>query len=265
VAVITTSGARICAVLLDIQGTLLGADSAAVPRAPESVERLRSLGLKVRFVTNIDSVGPGVILDRLRSAGFVAGLDEIFSPVSACKRFLEAHGRPRVHLLVPEQIEADLAGYARGSGEVRFVIVGDCREGFTWQRLNEAFRALEAGAGLIALQKGRYFLAGDGPTLDTGAFVSALEYGSGREAYVIGKPSVELLRMAVASAACEPRESVMVGDDVHSDIPGGIAIGSRTVLVRTGKYTLDSYERAGSKPDLVLDSVAALPESLGEF
>jgi ribonucleotide monophosphatase NagD (HAD superfamily) len=53
----------------------------------------------------------------------------------------------------------------------------------------------------------------------------------------------------------------MVGDDPELDVGGARAAGLRAILVETGR----SRPRAGLpvRPDLVLESVARLPEALG--
>jgi ribonucleotide monophosphatase NagD (HAD superfamily) len=53
-----------------------------------------------------------------------------------------------------------------------------------------------------------------------------------------------------------------VGDDLESDIAGGQQAGLRTVLVRTGKFRADALTTARVAPDVVLDSLAALPDWL---
>jgi ribonucleotide monophosphatase NagD (HAD superfamily) len=54
----------------------------------------------------------------------------------------------------------------------------------------------------------------------------------------------------------------MVGDDIHADIGGAMAAGLKGVLVRTGKFR--PSDLAGEvKPDLVIDSIAALPGRVG--
>ena len=63
----------------------------------------------------------------------------------------------------------------------------------------------------------------------------------------------------------DPFAAVMVGDDVCSDVPGAHAAGMRSVLVRTGKFSLSTLERSEVKPDLLLDSVADLPKALEEL
>ena len=255
----------VSAALLDIQGTLLGGDATPIAGAATAVARLKASGLAVRFVTNIDSVPVATILKRLRAADIPAEEAEIFSPVSAAKRFLERQERSRCHLLLPPALEGEFESFrANGSG-ADWVVVGDCREGFTYERLNAAFQALRDGAEILALQKGRWFVSPDGPALDTGAFVALLEWGASKSAYVIGKPSTELLRMALEDVGGDPYDAVMVGDDVAADIPSAHAAGTRSVLVRTGKFSLSTLERSERKPDLLLDSIADLPAALDEL
>ena len=252
-------------VLLDIQGTLLGGDGAPIAGAGTAVSALRDAGLAVRFVTNIDSVPVSTILGRLTAAGIVAREAEIYSPVSAAKHFLARQERARCHLLLPPAIEHEFASFRSNGDKADWVVVGDCRDGFTYERLNAAFQALRDGAEILALQKGRWFVSADGPSLDTGAFVSALEWGANRAAHVLGKPSTQLLRMALEDVGGDPYESVMVGDDICSDVPGAHSAGTRSVLVRTGKFSLTTLERSERKPDLVIDSIADLPSALGEL
>jgi len=253
------------AALIDIQGTLLSPDGTPYPRAGEAVAAIRAIGLAVRFVTNVDSVTVEALVARLRAAGIDVSPAEVFSPVSAALSFLRRHGKPRCFLLLPDDIESDFSAFCSDGPRIDYVVVGDCREGFTYDRLNGALRHLMNGAELVALQMGRYFRGPDGPVLDTGAFVSALEYASARRAYVIGKPSTELMRLAIADVGCDVYDAVMIGDDVGSDVAGAHAVGTRSVLVRTGKFTLAGLEQSEFKPELVVDSIADVPAALGDL
>jgi HAD superfamily hydrolase (TIGR01458 family) len=251
---------EIRAALLDIQGTLLDASNRAIPGAGDAVAELKRAGIRVRYVTNIDSVGAATILARLETAGIPATLDEVFSPVAALLGFLAAQDDATCEVLLPAELATEVSVYAVEAGaQADFVVVGDVKEGFTYGRLNEALRQLLGGARLVALNKGRNYPGPDGPLLDTGAFAAALEYGAATEAYVIGKPSSELLRLALADMGVAPPNAVMVGDDAAADVGGGQAVGTHTVLVRTGKFGPESLSRAPRPPDLVLDSVADLP------
>jgi HAD superfamily hydrolase (TIGR01458 family) len=203
------------------------------------------------------------IVARLRAAGLPASDALVFSPASALRRVLDARGYTRCHLLLPPAVAAGFATPTVEEGPVDCVVVGDVRDGFTYAALNVAFRHLLDGAELIAMQKGRYFIAPDGRSLDTGAFVTALEYASGREAYVIGKPSANLFRLALEDLGVPAERAVVVGDDISSDIPAARAVAARSILVRTGKYADETLAASAVKPDVVVDSVAEVPEALG--
>jgi phospholysine phosphohistidine inorganic pyrophosphate phosphatase len=139
------------------------------------------------------------------------------------------------------------------------VLVGDLGEGFTYGRLTTAFRCLMGGAGLIALQKNRYWRREDGLALDAGPFVAALEYASGKSATVVGKPEKGFFQLALEDLGLGSQEVAMVGDDAEADVAGAQAAGLRGIQVRTGKYRPETE----GEPDLLLDSIAALPEALG--
>ena len=65
---------------------------------------------------------------------------------------------------------------------------------------------------LIALDKGRYYKRPEGLTMGSGPFVEALEYASGKEAQVVGKPDVGFFKSALQELDCLPEETVMIGD-----------------------------------------------------
>ncbi len=68
------------------------------------------------------------------------------------------------------------------------------------------------GAKLVATHKSRYFERQDGLAIGPGAFVSALEYASGKEAIVVGKPSPNFYQSVVKDFTCPLSEVVMIGD-----------------------------------------------------
>ncbi len=115
------------------------------------------------------------------------------------------------------------------------------------------------GAGLLALQKGRYFVDQGARHLDTGAFVQLLEYASGQQALVLGKPAPEFFQAAIEAVGFLPEEIAVVGDDVTTDIAGAKAMGLCAALVRTGKYQYQADTALPVQPDVTLDSVASVP------
>jgi HAD superfamily hydrolase (TIGR01458 family) len=162
----------------------------------------------------------------------------------------------------------DLGDLKLAGMNVDAVLIGGADEGeetgrvFSYLNLNRAFHELEAGAELYCLHKGKWWQTADGPRLDTGAFVTGLEYVAGIEATVLGKPSAAFFAAALEAVEGDAALTWMVGDDLEIDIGGARSHGLRTVLVRTGKFRPDAVEHSRVQPDGIISSVAQLPEWL---
>ncbi len=244
-------------VLLDIDGTLL-ADAVAIPGAADAIARLRAARLPFRLFTNTSRRSRRAIADVLRAAGLSVDPDEILTPAALARRRIAGSGRTRALLLVPDEARADLDGVTAAAERPDWVVVGDLGDGFTHGRLSGAFRAIRDGAGFLALHKNRFWHDGArGWVLDAGAYVAALEYATGIEAELLGKPAPAFFRLALEDLGLQAGEVLMVGDDRRADIAGGRAAGCRTALVRTGRSEA-TRDGPGAEPDAVLDSIADL-------
>ena len=257
-------GRHIKALLLDLDGTLYF-KGVQIPRADQALVALREMGIRVCFLTNTDSKTASTIHRELAAMGLAIEKEMIFSAASAGVRFLMQHPEKRSYCLVSNELAAVFAPFLADEGAVDYVIVGDFRDSVSYEVLNTAFRHVMEGAEIIALQKGRYFVNTEGNNLDTGAFVQLLEYGSGKTARVLGKPSPDFFRMAAAQVGCSPEEILVVGDDVTTDIVGARALGALSVLVRTGKYSDETLACSAVKPDLIVDSITDVPQLLAEI
>ncbi len=246
---------RVGGLLVDLDGTLY-VGGEPVEGAREAVSRLRSAGFVIRYVTNTTRKPRREVAEHLISLGFEGQEAEIFTPARAAAGLI---GDGSCFPLVDESLLEDLAGITLTEDSPDQVLVGDLGEGFTYERLNAAFRCLVEGAELIALQKNRYWRKEDGLSLDAGPFVAALEYASGKGATVVGKPERSFFRLALEDLGLEAHRVAMVGDDAEADVAGAQAAGLRGIQVRTGKYRRGEEK----EPDLTLGSVAALPEALG--
>jgi HAD superfamily hydrolase (TIGR01458 family) len=248
------------AVLLDLEGTLF-ANGAALPGAAEALAALRASGARLRFLTNIDSRPPAAVAAEVAGYGLEVGGDELFTPVTAARTLFAGTPGARVLPLVSAALRAEFAGLEQ-RGPYTHVLLGDCRDVLDYPALDGAFRALRAGAVLVATQRGRYFRRPDGDHLDTGALVVGLEYAAGTGAVVLGKPSTDFFALAARSLGVGVAECVVVGDDATTDVEGGRAAGARTVQVRTGKYAAQHAEGLTGKADVTIDSVGDLPALL---
>jgi HAD superfamily hydrolase (TIGR01458 family) len=249
--------------LLDIDGVLYVGDEPVLG-AVAAVRRLRAAGRTLRFVTNTTSRSRAATLAKLARLGFTVAEDELVTPAALAVRVCRERGLRRVALFVQDEVEVDFAGLDKVSGaRADAVIVGDLGEAWDYAALNAAFRLVMDGADLIALQKNRFWLRADGLSLDVGPFVAALEYATGQEATVVGKPAPAFFEQALADAGAAAADAVMVGDDVESDIGGALSAGLAGILVRTGKYREDVVMASGVEPSATVDSIAEVPALVG--
>lgn len=247
------------ALLLDIDGTLYVGETP-VPGAPEALAHLRARGVPIRYLTNTTRFSRAELASRLQLMGFEVDEAELFTAPVAAAAWLARQGIRRIALYVPASTLADFSAFELTDDRPEAVVVGDLAEEWDFARMNRAFRQLLDGARLVALQRNRYWATPDGLALDAGAFVAALEYGAAAEAVVVGKPSAEFFQLAAASVPSGARPAVVVGDDVETDIAGARAAGLPAILVRTGKFREEALAASPVAPDMVLDSVAELPQ-----
>lgn len=249
-------------VLFDLDGTIYEGEHL-IPGAAEVLQRCRSAGMPFRFVTNTTSKPRSHILTKLGQLGVEVEAGEIFTAPAAARNILLERGLNRCHLLVPESLNADLEGIESVDKNPLAVVVGDLGEEFSYHRLNAAFRLLlDPQCAFLTLARNRFFKVDDGLSLDSGAFVAALEYATGRTSELIGKPAASFYNTAVASMNLEPADVVMIGDDIESDVFGAQAAGLRGILVRTGKFREEQLADTERKPDAIWGSVVDLTRSL---
>jgi HAD superfamily hydrolase (TIGR01458 family) len=250
------------AILLDVDG-VLHVSGEPIPGAVEAVAELREAGHRLRFVTNNSTRARSKLAEELRGMGFELEDEELqTTPVAAAQ---ELGGR-RVYALVMSAIVDDLHGIELVGEGADAVLVGGCDETiepnqvFSHMNLARAFSEIQGGADLFCLHKNPWWQTARGPMLDGGAFVAALEYATGVEATVIGKPSASCFSAALSALDAEPELTWMVTDDLEQDVRGAQLFGMKTLLLRTGKFRPEALERSPVIPDAVLSSIAHVPD-----
>ncbi|MFF1835623.1 HAD-IIA family hydrolase [Streptomyces sp. NPDC058231] len=254
---------EIGAVLIDIDGVLT-VDRQPLPGTVAAMERLRAAGLPLALVTNTTSRTRARIAAELSGAGFPVDEDDILTAPAVTAAHLRAHHpHARCALLNSGDIRADLAGVtlveAGASDPADVVVVGGAGDAFDYAALNAAFRDLQRGARLVAMHRNLYWRTAEGLALDTGAFLPGLEQAARTEAEITGKPAEAFWATALARLGAAASATVMVGDDIETDVLAAQRFGITGVLVRTGKYQPVTHRSATGTPDHVLDSFADLP------
>ena len=259
---------RIGAVLIDIDGVLT-VSWKPIEGAVAALKRLRGAALPLALVTNTTSRTRESIAAVLAAEGFpVTAGDILTAPVIAAAYLNDRYPGARCLLLNSGDIGEDLTGVTlAGDGDpaVDVVLVGGAGDEFSYQALNRAFHYLQRGARLVAMHRGLYWRTDQGLQLDSGAFVAGLEQAAGTEAEVVGKPAPAFFAAALAHLGAGAAGTLMVGDDIESDVLAAQRQGLTGVLVKTGKYLARTHQAASGTADHVLGSFADLPALLDQL
>jgi 4-nitrophenyl phosphatase len=131
----------------------------------------------------------------------------------------------------------------------------------TYEKLAEAVRSLSAGAAFVATSFDCVLLTEQGIAPASGAIVAAIRACVSSVPVCVGKPSPSMFLMAADQLGLAPEETLVVGDNLASDIAGGKAVGARTALLLSGVSTPSGTDQP--RPDLVLEGLTELSAFLG--
>ncbi len=252
------------ALLIDLDGVIYDGGQP-VDGASDVVAWLDRERVPRLFLTNTTSRPRSALVERLDAMGIAVPETDILTPPVAATRWLRDNVRGAVALFVPPATVGEFDGIddegSTGNGSVGAVVVGDYAEGWDYDELNRAFRLLmrDPQPVLVALGMTRYWHAPDGLRLDTAPFVQALSHASGIEPVVLGKPAAPFFEAALELLNARPGETIMIGDDIRTDVDAAQRLGIAGALVRTGKFR-EADMTLGIAPDVVFDSIAGLPD-----
>ena len=258
-----STGPSIRGVLLDVDG-VLHVDGDPIPGAAAALRQLRARGIGVRLLTNGTMRTRAGLAAHLASMGIDVPAVDILTAVTATVAYLQRnHHGEACHLVVSGDIADEFASIRQTDDEraARVVVFGGASDTFSYAALNRAYRMLRNGARLVAMHKSVHWMTGSGVTLDSGPFIHGLEWATGVEAVICGKPSPHFFQAGFASLRLHPRAIAVVGDDPVQDVGAAMQLGATGILVETGMGAIE--RRAGVEPHLVLSSLAELPEALG--
>jgi len=247
------------AVLFDLDGVLYIGDQI-IAGAVESVDHIRDLGLPLAGLTNTTTRPRRAIADKLAGFGISIAEQDIYTPAALAVQVI---GQRSAKLYVRDCLLEDFQSIQSTDTQPDCIVMGDLGDGgYTPSVLHEIFNHVMHGACLLALHKNRFWQKTDGLHLDLGPFVAAIEYATGKNAIILGKPSGDFFHGVCSALKIRPEETLMIGDDIESDIGGARQAGLKTALVQTGKYRSDFVKASGIQADLLLPDISVLADAL---
>lgn len=145
------------------------------------------------------------------------------------------------------------------------VVIGDIEDKWNYQIMNDIFKKVFNGAELVAMHKNKFWNPLGELLIDAGAFITGIEYSSGKEAKLIGKPSPYYIRAALEKIGAKiDDEFFMIGDDAENDVKAAQNLGGIGILIFTGKTKFPLDSNLGIKPDYEVHSLNEVMDLLSE-
>ena len=250
-------------VVLDLDGVVYLGDQV-IPAAPETLEGVRGLGVRVGFVTN-NAVRPAAaVADKLTRLGVKASAGEVLTSAEAVVRLLGGPaglaGRPVLALGGPGLLGALADAGARlldpREWRAAELVVAGLDPELTYDKVRAATLAIAAGARFVGSNADASLPTPEGPWPGAGSVLALLETATGVRPVVAGKPERTLFEAAAARLAAAP--ILMVGDRDDTDLAGAKALGWDVALVLTGATRPQRLLDLAEAPDYLLADVGGL-------
>ncbi|MFQ5510398.1 MAG: TIGR01458 family HAD-type hydrolase [Candidatus Krumholzibacteriia bacterium] len=248
-------------ILFDMDG-VVHIGNSLVPGAADTINHLDSRGIPYRFLTNTTTLSPESLWRKMVDMGLPITSDVILTVHQAAATYLGRSPQQKCYLLIDANALPAYKGLPQSESHPDRIVIGDIGDRWNYTLLNDIFTMVMGGAEMVALHKGRFWQTERGLRMDIGAFVCGLEYATGVQATIIGKPAPAFFEAALHDLGLDKKAVVMIGDDIETDVGGAQMAGIRGVLVKTGKYRQDDVDRSAVEPDAVLSSITDLMEML---
>ncbi len=252
--------------VFDLDGTLYLGDHL-LPGAAETVAAIRAAGSRVAFLTNKPLESPAAYAAKLSALGIPAIEREVVSSTDALLRYLQRHAPVARILPVSEPL---LAGMLRDAG---FTVIDPVRDDpltadlvvvswdrtFDYAKLLAAFRAVRAGARIVATNPDPFCPTADGDLPDCAAMLAAIEASTGARAEaIVGKPSPHMAATLLDRLGLPANDTILVGDRLLTDVRMAQEAGMASALVLSGATTVEALAGSTVIPDYVLEGVAGI-------
>ncbi|HEX3265618.1 MAG TPA: HAD-IIA family hydrolase [Candidatus Limnocylindrales bacterium] len=275
--------------LVDLDGVVYRGDDP-VPGVAELLMERANRGDDVVYVTNNSMHYRADYVRRLTDLGAPVAQDRIVSAPRATALYLqERHPEVRRVLAVGASgldrelrdvgLEVVNSGFAAermakegidgvaATGGAQAVVAGVDPQ-ITYLRLAAAADCVRAGALFIATNRDPVYPIEVGRLRPgAGSIVAAIEVASSVAPTVIGKPEPLLMEEAAHAVGRDPREGIVIGDGILTDLAAARAVGARSVLMLTGVTTGAALEALPSsdRPTKVAGDAKELAAVLEEL
>ncbi|NEU30078.1 TIGR01457 family HAD-type hydrolase [bacterium LRH843] len=242
--------------LIDLDGTIY----RGIEKIDEAVQFVKELDrrkIPYLFVTNNSTKRPDQVAEFLRLMGVPVTEEHIFTSSMATASYItDLKEQASIYVIGEEGLQHSLVheGHKLVEDEAEYVVIGLDRA-LTYEKLAKASLQVRQGATFIATNGDAALPTERGLMPGNGSIVSVVSVSTGVQPTFIGKPESIIIEQALEVIGTAKEETIMVGDNYHTDILAGIHGGIDTLMVYTGVSTRDQVGSYHEKPTYELNSL----------
>lgn len=252
--------------ILDLDGTVWRWKEPIVG-ARELVAKLQKLNRRVYFVTNLSVLSRAGFAKKLGEFGIKAEPRQIFTAAYVAAQHLLEQGTSRVYVIGEKGLVDELTevGIKVTEKDADAILVSMDRN-LTYWKLKTVRDLVDANPAIPIFTTGnsRVWVVGDEVWPGDGAILAAVEALAGRQATPVGKPSEIFKQRLLQEIELHAENTLLIGDDLATDVAFGARCGFKTALVLTGvtKRQEALAARPAERPDFILTDLRDLGREL---
>ncbi|WP_024512708.1 HAD-IIA family hydrolase [Bradyrhizobium sp. ARR65] len=243
------------AVISDLDGVIYRGD-AGIADAIQAFQAWQAEGLPFCFVTNNSTHTAEDVVRKLDRFGLaIAPENVVTSAVTTAELIRKTYpGLTRAFVIGARSLVDAVAsrGLEVTDRKPEVVVMGLDRE-ITHEKLRIAVEAILSGAVLIGTNPDLLLPTINGFEPGAGAMITAVALATQVKPLIVGKPEPHMIEIALARLKTPRSSTLMIGDQIPTDIQAGKRAGLPTVLVTTGVPSREDPSLLS--PDFIVSSL----------
>lgn len=252
--------------LLDMDGTIYNENEIFEGTLDFLNEIERRQGQYI-FITNNSSKSVEDYVKKVKDMGIKAEAENFYTSSQATAMYLKENYPGQVvycmgtRSLIKELREAGIEVVTEVDERASVVLIGFDTEN-TSEKIRNTCIMLGKDVTYLATNPDLVCPVSFGYIPDCGSMSIMLKNATGKEPFFIGKPEPIMVNCVLKKLNKTPKEAVIVGDRLYTDIKTGVKAGVDTICVLSGEAALEDIEKGEVKPDYIFKSVKEIYEGL---
>ncbi|MFW9989846.1 MAG: HAD-IIA family hydrolase [Candidatus Odinarchaeota archaeon] len=239
----------------DLDGTLyLG--NKLFKGVPKLIELIKKKNKPFFFLSNNSSRSTSNYIKKLTAFNLNITIENIILSQHPTIDFLKKKQYHKIFLMGTTSLkkEFEQEGFELTEKNPEILVLAFDQE-LTYQRLVNATKFLLNNIPYIATHPDDRCPTEDGYIPDAGGIAALLKKATGREPKVFGKPNKDMILFKLEQLGIAPKDAVLFGDRLYTDIKMGKEAGITTCCVLSGETTIEMIKKSEIKPDFILNGI----------